>query len=161
MRDGQPLRGYSFAGTQMTSAYGTGVWNAQYLHGYLAADDAVETANAVLNRMVESARVNPQWAAMQQSVAAQSAEIVRRTNAEIARITRETYWRRQRTQDYISRQWSNTMLGLADLVDPVTGETWQAASGHNYYWRKQGADAIVGTNTYERPDIDFTPLKEW
>jgi hypothetical protein len=154
-------RGYYFAGTEMTSGYGTGLWNVKYLHGYLADDDAVELAGAVLARMVASSRVNPQWAAMQSNIAGQTSEIVTRTNAEISRMLQESYWHRQRVQDNVSRQWSNTILGLTDVADPQTGETWKASSGHNYYWRKQATDAVVGTNTYERPDTDFSPLKEW
>jgi hypothetical protein len=45
-------------------------------------------------------------------------------------------------------------------VDPETGQTWKVEAGHNYYWAKPGGGAIVGTNTFTRPDIDFTPLKE-
>jgi hypothetical protein len=53
------------------------------------------------------------------------------------------------------------MLGLTDVADPETGETWKATSGHNYYWRKPATDTVVGTDTYERPDTDFSPLKQW
>ena len=31
----------------------------------------------------------------------------------------------------------------------------------NYYWRKEGTNQVAGTDTWTRPDIDFTPLKEW
>jgi hypothetical protein len=157
----KPRRGYYFAGTQMTAGYGTGIWNVQYLHGYLADDDSVELAGAVLARMVASSQVNPQWAAMQSNIAGKTSEIVTRTNAEISHMIEQSYWQRQRVQDNVSRQWSNTMLGLTDVADPVTGETWKVSSGHNYYWRMQGTDAVVGTETYERPDTDFSPLKEW
>jgi len=154
-------RGYYFAGTQLTSAYGTGVWNVQYLHGFLADDDAVEMASAALARMVASSRLNPQWAAMQSNIAGQTSEIVTRTNAEISRVIAESYWKRQRVNEKVSRQWSNTILGLTDVVDPETGETWKVSSGHNYYWRKQAADAVAGTDSYERPDTDFSSLKQW
>jgi hypothetical protein len=157
----RPRRGYYFAGTEMTSGYGTGLWNVKYLHGYLADDDAVELAGTVLARMVASSRVNPQWASMQSNIAGQTSEIVTRTNAEISRMLQESYWQRQRVQDNVGRQWSNTILGLTDVADPETGETWKVSSGHNYYWRKPATDAVVGTNTYERPDTDFSPLREW
>ncbi len=154
-------RGYYFAGTQLTAGYGTGIWNVQYLHGYLADDDSVERAGSVLAHMVATSRINPQWAAMQSNIAGKTSEIVTRTNAEISRMIDESYWKRQRVQDNISRQWSNTILGLTDVVDPETGETWKVSSGHNYYWRKEGTDVVAGTATYDRPDTDFSPLKEW
>ena len=52
-------------------------------------------------------------------------------------------------------------LGQTDVVDPATGEKWKVASGNNYYWRKEGTNQVAGTDTWTRPDIDFTPLKEW
>ncbi len=63
--------------------------------------------------------------------------------------------------DNIARDYSNATLGVTDVRDPDTGETWNVASGKNYYWRQQGTNGIVGTETFDRPDIDFAPLEEF
>jgi len=34
-------------------------------------------------------------------------------------------------------------------------------AGHNYYWRKDYTNLIVGTKTADRPDIDFSLLEEF
>jgi hypothetical protein len=73
----------------------------------------------------------------------------------------DAYWKRQAVQDDINRKWSNVILGKTDVIDPVTGETWKVTSGSNYYWRNAGTNTIVGTNTYDRPNINFEPLREW
>ena len=33
-------------------------------------------------------------------------------------------------------------------------------AGHNYYWAKPYGNVVLGTETFTRPDIDFTPLRE-
>jgi len=146
------LLGYYFAGTLRTRAFGAAVWNVQYLHGYLATEDALDLAEAALARMTLSGRLNPQWAAIQKHLPAHAPEIVAQANAEIARTLNETYWRRQRVREYLSRQWSNTMLGAAETTDPETLEVWKASTGHNYYWHKPGAGG------WERPDTNLRAL---
>jgi hypothetical protein len=158
---GGSMRGAYLAGTLLTGTTAAGIWNVQHLIGYTAPPDQVSTAEAVLGHLLKSAQVSPEWARMQQGVTAASSRIVAQTHAEISASMSESYWSRQRSQDRISRQWSNVTLGQTDVVDPATGEKWKVASGHNYYWRKEGSDQIAGTDTWTRPDIDFTPLKEW
>jgi hypothetical protein len=158
---GGSMRGAFLAGTLLTGTQGIGIWQVQHLVGYVAPANRVAEAEAVLRHLIESAQVNPQWAQMQQGVTAASSRIVARTHAEISASMSESYWSRQRSQDNLSRQWSNVTLGQTDVVDPVTGEKWKVASGNNYYWRKEGTGQVAGTDTWTRPDIDFTPLKEW
>jgi len=157
--DGRPMRGYYFAGTQLTHAGEVGIWNVQYLYGYVAAEDRVAMAQAVMDRIIRTARPNPDWVAMQQGLTANTSRIVADTNAYVSKIISDSYWNTQRSRDDLMRKWSNMTLGLTDVTDPDTGETWKVASGHNYYWRR--GDTIVGTDVYDRPDIDFSPLKEW
>jgi len=85
---------------------------------------------------------------------------VSQTGQEISKIISDSYWTRQGVMDNVNRRFSNYILGVTDVVDHDTGQTWKVEAGHNYYWAKPGGDAVVGTNTFTRPDIDFTPLKE-
>jgi len=88
-------------------------------------------------------------------------QIVTQTNQEISRIIDESYWNRQTVLDETSRRFSNYILGVTDVVDPETGEKWKIEAGHNYYWRKDYTNQLAGTRTADRPDIDFTLLKEF
>ncbi|MBI4873651.1 MAG: hypothetical protein HY822_03345 [Acidobacteria bacterium] len=155
------MRGVYLAGTELTRTSGTGLWQVKHLAGYVAPAGQVAVAEGVLRRVVESVRINPEWERMQQGVTAASSRIVARTHAEISAGISQSYWSRQQSQDNLSRQWSNVILGQTDVTDPATGEKWKVASGHNYYWRKEGTDQVAGTDTWTRPDIDFTPLREW
>ncbi|GIW55442.1 MAG: hypothetical protein KatS3mg082_1846 [Nitrospiraceae bacterium] len=157
-RDDQLMQGYYFAGTQLTASAGMGgVWNVQYLFGYLAAREKAEQAQSVLNTMIKSLQLDPQWVAMQQNVTANVSQIVSRTNAEISSIISESYWSRQGTMDELSRRRSNAILGVEDVMDPVTGREIKVESGSSYYWIDQRG-TIVGTETDTRPNIDFREL---
>ncbi len=160
---GGSMRGLYLAGTQLTQMAGMpgGLWQVPHLAGYVAPADQAPLAESVLRRAIETAELNPEWARMQQGVTAATSRIVSQTHAEISASINESYWNRQRSQDELSRKWSNVILGQTDVVDPATGEKWKVAAGHNYYWRKEGGNQIAGTDTWTRPDIDFTPLKEW
>gem|GEM_PF-5064927 len=63
--------------------------------------------------------------------------------------------------DEVNGKFSNNILGMTDVVDPETGETWKMEAGHNDYWRKDYANRIVGTEVFIRPEINFSPLKEF
>jgi|GEM_PF-4204955 len=112
------------------------------------------------NHMFLSLKMNPQWEASQQQLAANVSQMVSQTNQEISKIINDAYGTRQGVMDNISRRFSNCILGVTDVVDPETGQTWKAEAGHNYYWAKPYGNVVVGTETFTRPDIDFTPLRE-
>ena len=158
-KNGKPYEGYYFAGTRLTTASGGGTWNMEYLFGFLAEKSKAGTAREVLSRMVKTFTINPRWMAMQTNLTAATSEIVSKTHNEISDIINRSYEYRQGVYDDLGRKWSNAILGLTDVRDPETGETWKVASGRNYYWRK--GDTVSGTDTYDRPDIDFTPLLEF
>lgn len=160
-KGGQPLGGYYFAATQRTQGQGFAQWMVQWLFGYLAAQDKAALAQSVMTHVIGSIRLNPQWVRMQQQLTANVSQIVARTSEEISQIIHSTWQHRQNVYDDLARKWSNMILGQTDVVDPLTGETWKVASGHNYYWRKMHTDTMAGTTIFDPPDMDFTPLKEW
>ncbi len=158
-QQGRLMRGYCFAGTQRTqvAAIGGGIWNAQYLATVLAPDEQTSLAREVFNHTLQSIQLNPQWVAMQQNITAGASRIVSQTHAEISRIIDSTYWSRQATMDEISRRRSNVILGVEDVIDPLTGREMKVESGSNYYWIDHRG-TIVGTETDTRPNLDFREL---
>ena len=156
-KNGQLMQGYYFAGTQLVQSPGGGIWNVEHLFGYLATSGKAAQAQTVLERMVQSVAVNPQWAAMQQNITANTSQIVSRTNREISNIITSSYWKRQGVMDELSRRRSNATLGVEDVVDRTTGRQIKVESGSNYYWIDQRG-TIVGTQTETRPNLDFREL---
>ncbi|MEK7407191.1 MAG: hypothetical protein AAB225_19120 [Acidobacteriota bacterium] len=156
---GRPMRGYSFAGilrTQMAGMPG-GIWKAEYLAGYLAPEAKAPLAQSALEHAVQSIQINPQWAAGQQNLTANTSRIVSQTHAEISRIIDSSYWNRQAVMDELSRRRSNVILGVEDAIDPATGRQIKVESGANYYWIDHRG-MIAGTETHTLPNLDFREL---
>lgn len=163
-RDGKPFVGYGLAITQVVQAMamaGGGNWNVALLLIYLSPEDQADSVREIATHMFQSIRMNPAWVASQQQLTANVSQIVSRTSQEISRIIDESYWTRQAVLDDVHRKFSNYILGVTDVVDPETRETWKVEAGHNYYWRKAHTNVIVGSETPERPNIDFSLLREF
>lgn len=159
----QRFVGYGFALTQIIQSMSMqgGHWSVPLLAIYTCPASEAETVHQISEHMFQSVKMNPQWVASQQQLAANVSQIVTQTNQEISRIINDSYWTRQRVMDDISRKFSNYILGTTDVVDPATGEKWKVEAGHNYYWRKDYTNQILGTEVFKRPDIDFSPLREF
>jgi len=165
--------GYGFAMTQVVRSTGApgGIWSVPLLVLYTCPPEEADTVRRISDRMFQTVHVNPLWAASQQLRTSVVSHIVAQTHREITEIIDRSYWARQeimesnlrrgRIMDGINRKFSNAILGVTDVVDPETGESWTVTGGHNYYWRKAYTNQVVGTDIYERPDIDFTPLREY
>ncbi len=154
---GRPMRGYYFAATQLTRGQGTGLWTVPHMGGFISAAEKAGEAQAVLEHMVQSVELNPQWVAMQSHLTAETSRIVSRTGQEISRLIDDTYWRRQGVMDELDRRRSNVILGVEDVVDPVTGRQFKVESGSNYYWIDHRGN-VAGTDTDTRPNLDFREL---
>jgi len=162
-QDGEKGVGYGLAVTQITKSMSDGVgnWSVSLLLVMAGPESQAETIREIGTHMFQTIRMSPQWVAGQQQLTADVSRIVTETGQAISGIIHDTYEARQGTLDDINRKFSNAMLGVTDVVDPATGETYKVQAGHNYYWSRGGTNAIVGTDTFTRPDIDFTPLIEF
>jgi len=162
-QNSQPFVGYGLALTQITQSMGMqgGTWSVALMILYSCPASEDETVRKISEHMFKSVKMNPQWLASQKQLTANVSQIVAQTNQEISRIINDSYWSRQRTLDDVNRKFSNMILGVTDVIDPATGEKWKAEAGHNYYWRKDYTDLIIGTEVFERPDINFSVLKEF
>lgn len=160
---GEPGLGYGLAVTQVvqSAAMGGGNWSVTLLLVTTCPEAEAETVRETSTHMFQSFRMNPQWVASQQQLTADVSRIVTETNQAISGIINDSYWTRQGVLDNVHRKFSNATLGVTDVVDPATGESYKVEAGHNYYWVRSGGNQAVGTGTYTRPDIDFSPLVEF
>jgi hypothetical protein len=160
---GEKGTGYGLAVTHIVQsiANGVGNWTVAFLLVMAAPDAEADTVKEIGTHMFQTIRMNPQWVAGQQQLTGDVSRIVSETGQAISGIISDTYERRQGSLDEIHRKFSNATLGVTDVKDPETGETYKVEAGHNYYWSRGGTNQIVGTRTFTRPDIDFTPLEEF
>lgn len=155
--------GYIFSSISLTSTTSdstSGTWNAS-VAGYTTPKSEEATARATLAFIYRNYRVDPTWMQAQQQTTMAVSQIVSKTANEIASIFSGSYAKNQIVMDNVFRSWSNATLGQTDVIDTTTGDTYKISSGNNYYWRRVGTNSIVGTDTYERPNIDFRALLEY
>ena len=166
-KDGQRLSGYYLASTRLASPVTEtlagwtlpAVWNVPVLDGYVSTPSEAALANAVLAHIFSSSRDNTNWLSKEISNAANGAQASAKANEEVSDMIMETYQSRTQSEDNSFRNWQNAYLGNVDVRNEETGDTYKVEAGHNYYWAN--ADRIAGTETYDRPNIDFTPLQEY
>lgn len=155
---GQARQGYYLAATWfIRGSTGGALWAVEHLYGYLATSAKAAEAQAALQRMARSGQTNPEWAARQQGLTNQTVRIGTAMIRAVSEAMLENYWSHTRSRDEQMRRSVNAIAGTEDVVDPQTGRQYNIYSGSNYYWIDRG-DAIVGTNTWQRPDTDFREL---
>jgi hypothetical protein len=155
--NGRLMTGYYLAGTRFTGMQGNGIWNAEHLIGFLAAEGQALTAHQVMEHILATAWMNPEWAARQQGLTKAVSGIVTRTQAEMSHLVNDSYWTRHQNDSEMSRRQSNATLGVVDAVDPDTGSRFRVESGSDYYWI-DNAGHIAGTQTDTAPNVDFRQL---
>ncbi len=162
-QNSQPYVGYGMALTQIAQSVGTqsGTWSVTLMVIYSCPAAETDTVRQISDHMFRSMKMNPRWLSSQQQLAGNVSQIVSQTSQEISNIINDSYWSRQSVLDNTNRRFSNYILGVTDVIDPDTGEKWKVEAGHNYYWRRDFTNQIIGSNTFDRPDIDFSPLREF
>ena len=161
IRGGTRWQGYYLAGTLLIGSQLGGIWHVDHLAGYAATQAQAPLAEAIALHMIRSARINPEWARVQQGLTANVSQIVAHTNSAISDGIKKTFERRWVAEAEVMRKDANMRRETTDLVDPDTGETWNVRSQSRYFWRKPGSDVIVGTETFEVPGVGFQPLQPY
>jgi hypothetical protein len=134
-----PLSGYCLAATMRSGVPGVtgGVWTVNLLYSYTAPPEREAEARTVLRRMAASFRLNPEWVAAQQGLAAPLTRIVAESGMVVSR-TLDTAFRGAAGAEGADTFLSHMTLGMADWRDPVSGGVYQAVLGKNYYWQRAG-----------------------
>src|SRR5262249_19095539 len=156
----QNQAGYVLASTQLTSVAGvdSAMWFVTTLGGYTAPPERVRTASAAMALMLDTFQVNPQWYGAQQQATAQTSRIVTETNAYVSRLQSESYWASQASQDRVYQNYSDATRGIQVVVDPNTGQKYEAVAGHNYYYMPPNSNTTIATDVQAPPNIDLVEL---
>ncbi len=151
------LDGYYFVDELRTQSQAGAIWNVEYLYGFTALQGKQEQAGAVLQHLLSTYQLNPQWAAMQQNITMNTSQIVTQTNEQISNMIAEAFEYQTQSQDENSRKFENALLGVEDVYDPLTGRQFKVESGPNYQWIDVHG-YVVGTKTDTRPGFNFRQL---
>jgi hypothetical protein len=134
-----------------------GSWDVWRLVQAEATEERYSDAIAHALHMVETFRIDEEWAQGQAQMTADQAKIIADLNDSMSNTISDGYWGRQATYDAIAERRADADLQVEDFVDPVTGQSYELESGSEYYWIDPSG-TIVGTDTSVAPTIDFREL---
>jgi hypothetical protein len=148
------------------------IWDVPSLNGYLAAPGREQDAESILQHVVQSRHISPEWQARakeisDQAVAASNArsqQIQAHAMAAIQENERQTtdminkgYQYRSQVNDEVSRRRENAILGTSDVIDPATGTQYKVDSLSDYHWmNNQGV--VVGNDTGANPGYGWSQM---
>ncbi len=167
-----PLQGHFFAVTVIPLPGRSQIWEVYRLYGYLAAPQSQQAAESVLQRVIQSMRVDQQWRTREHQIAANAVaadnarsqqlqanalHAIQENQRQTSEMINKGYQQRSQVYDEISRKRENSILGTTDVVDPVSGSQYKIDSYSNYHWmNNQGA--IVGNDTGSSPGYGWHDL---
>lgn len=122
-------------------------------------------AERILNTIVSSTRVNPDWmsavqtvfnniARVEQRETAKRAAIWRQTQNEISEIRQRTWENSQASRDRMHEAWSQTLRGVETWKEP-DGSTIELSSGYNEAWSKSDGTYILSNDPLFDPNVAF------
>jgi hypothetical protein len=155
-RNGQQYRGGALC--VIEEVLGTpALWDVWRLSLFEAPVSRYDEAAAAYVHLVQTYRIDPQWAERQSQTELQQAQIWGNAGQAISQLITQGYSQRQATMDQIADREEKAILGEVDVTDPTTGTVYRVDDSPSYYWiDKQGQ--IVGTSTNSRPGVDFRQL---
>lgn len=138
---------------------GMGIWAAS-LFGYSSPENLFNETDYLVLKSSETFKVNPQWAAKEAQEVNKRAGIISSTQDSISDTISSTFEYKSESMDRINNEWSKTILGVEEVYNPETGDTWTVDSGSKYYWM-DNKNNIYGTETDENPfpNEDVNPLE--
>lgn len=160
-RNNRPQSGTLILATSlhMTPYFGpqAGNWFPSLIAGAMTPPPLLGVAVGLMAHMLETYRVNPQWAAAQSHEALTVAQIAAQTQQVISRDVMQSWAAHGATIDRIMEQDSRARLGIDVVENPATGERYTVPNTYQYYWQN-ARGRIVGTGTDTPPSADFTRM---
>jgi hypothetical protein len=156
---GQSYVGYLFAETSVNPNPGVGnAWSVMRLDAFFARADRATQADLVLQRMLASTSVNPQWWAAERGMQMQILEQHRLYREFSSNLQQQTQAERWASWDRRTEQLGDLLRDVTNVFDPQTGEAYKVQSGSNYYWIDTAHDVIAGTDIPYKPSWDFREM---
>lgn len=155
----QPYVGYLFVTTTRSVNPGVGnIWNVSNLSGFHAPAGRATQADAVLQRIQASFRMNPQWWRANVGADMRILDNFQRYRAFSANLQQQTANERWASWERRTEQTGDILQNVTRVVDPQTGQPYKVQGGSNYYWIDPIHDVIAGTNIPYKPTWDFREL---
>lgn len=145
------------------------IQTGERVYGLRAAQGTLDQSTRMMQTMITSVRVNPQWYNQYQQVcqallnmqmqrirtAGQISRIISQTNREISDMMHESWQRRQASEDRIAPKWSQAFRGVETYHNPVDQRPVELPSGYQHAWVSGNGEIVVTDSP------NFNPNTEW
>jgi hypothetical protein len=171
-QNGVQVRGSMVVATIVPVPGPSPMWSVYRLYGYIAAPGVVPTAERVVERALDSVRLNAAWQAQQHQIAgnavaadnlrsqqiqSRALAAIREDQLAINNTIVKGYEERSKVYDEVSRRRENAILGTLDVVDPESGTRYKVSNYSDYHWMNNSG-VIAGNNTGTSPGPDWHEL---
>jgi hypothetical protein len=171
---GGPADAYVFAGTELVQASAGSMWDLKSFAGFVATAARAGAANMLLSHMVTSFAIDPNWAARQAQLTAQTTQIVTQTNQVVSnaiiqngRTLSETSDRifeagqaRSRAEDNAIENYDEKAVrGTSEYVNPETGATYGNLDNTKAHQYVNPSGQTFGTDSENSPGLGWTELQ--
>jgi hypothetical protein len=147
--------GYLFAATtRIVQRGGNAIWFAGdlgSLQGFIAAEDRIPTAVAVMDRMRTSFEINPQWYRDNTRAIEATLRMAGDANRHASAAISRSFANTQPPYTSIYERFAYYKHDVVPFRYPQTERIYPAQAGPNYYWIADRG-LIVGTTTSFNPD---------
>ena len=149
---------------QMGQAYSYS--NVAYVTGERAPQGQLDASEKFFELLVDTSRINPAWQArvtnnalalqkIEQKGIADRSKIVAQNAEDIRRINQEAYENRQRSQDRLSDQFSQTIRGVETYRNPQTGEEVELSNQYGHAWVNNRGEYLLSDQEGFDPAVEF------
>jgi len=152
------------------SMYGTTTntnWIGDYLFSFKAEKGKLDASTKVLQTMVNSFQVNPQWFNKYNQLVqyliqnqirriqaiGQISRIISQTSNEISDMMMQSYNDRQATYDRISDNFSQMIRGVDSYYNPIEQKSVELPSGYGNAWTNSLVEYILSDDPNYNPNI--------
>ena len=150
--------------------YGTAVntnWLGEYLFSFKAEKGKLDASSKLLQTMVTSFRLNPQWFNKYSQLVeyliqnqikriqtiGQISRIVSQTSNEISDMIMKGYEDRQAVYDRLSTDYSQTIRGVDEYYDPVAAKPIELPLGYDQAWTNGLGEYVLSDDSGFDPNI--------
>ncbi len=166
--------GYVFAATELVQTQTSSLWDVKGFAGFVAPAARAGDASALLSHMVASFSIDPNWAAQQAQVTAQTNRIVEQTNQVVSnaiiqngrtlsemsdRIFQAGQARSNEQFNAVENYDEKAVRGTSDYVNPETGTTYGNLDNSKAHQYVNPSGQTFGTDSENSPGPGWTELQ--
>lgn len=124
-------------------------WVAQ-VFSYYSPNEIFDETEYLVFKSINSFNVNYDWATSESKRLNKAQTNVFLTPASVAYTLSSAFDYQSISMDRVNNAWAKKVLGIIEVLDPLTNQTWIIEANSTFYWRDNQGN-IYGTDRGENP----------